>query len=51
MTSYKIHILLLCLLRNLMEQTLDAEGSSQIILPTQNLETAYYFDKESKAVF
>ena len=27
---------------------LDAEGSSQIILPTQNLERAYYFDKESE---
>ena len=30
--------------------TLDAEGSLQIILPTQNLGRAYCFDKESEAV-
>jgi hypothetical protein len=29
---------------------IDAEGSWQIILPTQKLERAYYFDKKSKAV-
>ena len=27
--------------------SLDAEGSSQMILPTQNLEKSYYLDKES----
>ena len=29
---------------------LDAEGSLQVILPTQNLGRAYCFDKESEAV-
>ena len=31
--------------------TVDAEGSLQIILPTQNSERAYYFDKESEVVW
>ena len=29
---------------------IDAAGSSQIFFPTQNLERAYQFDEESKAV-
>ena len=39
-----------CIGKDSMPKLLDVVGSSQIFIPTQNLERAYQVDKESKAV-
>ena len=51
--AYEIEIMNIFLPINFTIMTLyilDAEGSSQIILPTQHLERTCYFDKESETV-